>query len=121
MISLEIYLKHIGADDLATFCGVRYEKKENNLITWYDEILIADEIFSVKANSRLSIPVRSLNFEFALKKIMIVRQTRTVDLSVIRAAIEWVKRNAFDEAGDPANLAQKLGASSYSKLLQTLK
>lgn len=102
-------------------------KQQNGRCTWYEEVMLVDNIefekkgqFGRLETITLSVPIRWWNFLLACYKISLQGKPLT-ELELIGKASEYVFDNCFEIGGKPKNMAKKLGFSSYSKLLKTLK
>lgn len=115
MINLKFWKKYLNDEELS-LCGVKYENDK--------EILIVDEILATKANRenrRVWIPIRFNNFNYAISRVMEASKSNILTVQLFRKAVEFVKINCFGAAGEPVNMAEKLGISSYSKLLEVVE
>lgn len=122
--------------DLKKYAGVRYQFEkcigeglcrrdgDHKDHTWYDEVLISDEILLAGGKGQLDkkvwLPIRWYNFTLAVYKVMNGRKILKNDFEIATEAIKWAKDNCFDPSGAPNNMATKYEFTSYGKLLDQI-
>lgn len=139
MIAPAKYRNEIDPEEMRKYVGIKFylqkcvgpdclREGDHKEHFWFDERLVADEVTGKgldvggKLNEAklISLPIRWFNFCLAVHTVT-KKNPLLNGLKLMQKAIEHAKDNYFDPAGGPNNMANKMGFSSYSKLLKMIE